>query len=50
LDQHPHGGYIRGKWEGLGEKKTDVPPYNLLLELFQEQPVALILDGVPDLV
>ena len=44
LDQHPHGGYIRGKWEGLGEKKTDVPPDNLLLELFQKQPVALILD------
>lgn len=44
FDQHPHGGYIRGKWEGLGEKKTDVPPDNLLLELFQNQPVALILD------
>jgi hypothetical protein len=44
LDRHPHGGYIRGRWEGLGERKTDVPPDNLLLELFQKQPVALILD------
>lgn len=44
LDQHPHGGYIRGKWEALGEKKTDVPPDNLLLELLRKKPVALILD------
>ena len=44
FDQHPHGGYIRGKWEGLGDKKTDVPPDSLLLELFKNQPVALILD------
>lgn len=44
LDQHPHGNYIRGKWEALGEKKTDVPPDRLLLELLQKQPVVLILD------
>lgn len=44
FDQHPHGKYIRGKWEGFGDKKTDVPPDNLLLELLQNHPVALILD------
>jgi hypothetical protein len=44
FDQHPHGDFIRGKWEGLGDKKTDVPPDNLILELLQKQPAALILD------
>lgn len=44
FDCHPHGQYIRGKWEGLGDKKTEVPPYNLILELLQKQPTALILD------
>ncbi|MGH7961971.1 MAG: DUF499 domain-containing protein, partial [Candidatus Binatia bacterium] len=44
LDNHPHGQFIRGKWEGLGEKKTDVPPDTLILELLRKQPVALLLD------
>jgi hypothetical protein len=44
FERHPHGNYVRGKWEGLGGQKTDVPPHHLLLELFQQQPVALILD------
>jgi hypothetical protein len=44
FDNHPHGGYCRGKWEGLGAKKTDVPSDEILLELFQHTPTALILD------
>ena len=44
LTGRPHGDYIRGKWEGMGKRKTDVPPIDLLLELFQKQPTALILD------
>jgi hypothetical protein len=44
FDNHPHGQFIRGKWEGLGEKKTDVPPDTLVLELLRKQPVALLLD------
>ena len=44
LDRHPHGDWARGKWEGLGDKKTDVFPYDILLELLQKQPTALILD------
>ena len=44
FENHPHGGYCRGKWEGLGEKKTDVPSDEILLELFQHTPTALILD------
>ncbi|WP_058554679.1 DUF499 domain-containing protein [Thiohalocapsa sp. ML1] len=44
FDNHPHGGYCRGKWEGLGAKKTDVPSDEILLDLFQHTPTALILD------
>jgi len=44
LDRHPHGAWARGKWEGLGQRKTDVFPHGLLVELFQKQPTTLILD------
>ena len=44
LDRHPNGNYIRGKWEGQGPSKTDIPSYNLIVELLQKQPTALILD------
>ncbi|MDQ8738735.1 DUF499 domain-containing protein [Paenibacillus sp. LHD-38] len=44
LERHPHGSYIRGKWEGLGDKKTDVLGYDLLLELLKLQPTSIILD------
>ncbi len=44
FDRHPHGQYIKGKWENLGEKKTDVPPHNLLLELLEKEPIVLLLD------
>lgn len=44
FDQHPHGQFIRGKWEGLGDKKTDVPPESLILELLRKQPTAILLD------
>ena len=41
---HPEGKWATGKWEGAGDKKTDVPSHALMLELFQKQPTALILD------
>jgi energy-coupling factor transporter ATP-binding protein EcfA2 len=41
---HPEGTYVRGKWEGRGENKTDVPGYALMLEMFKKQPTMLILD------
>ncbi|MBW4553282.1 MAG: DUF499 domain-containing protein [Aphanocapsa sp. GSE-SYN-MK-11-07L] len=41
---HPHGQYIQEKWVGMGDKKTDSPPYDLILELLQHRPVVLILD------
>jgi hypothetical protein len=44
FENHPHGGYCRGKWEGLGANKTDVPSDEILLEMFQHTPTALILD------
>lgn len=44
LEEHPEGNYIRGKWEGMGDKKTDILPYDLVLELLQKQPIVLILD------
>ena len=44
FERHPHGTYIRGKWEGQGPAKTEVPGTNLILELLQKKPTALILD------
>lgn len=44
FENHPKGQKFLGKWEGLGEKKTDVPSYELMVELFKEQPTILILD------
>lgn len=44
LERHPMGQYIRGKWEGQGDKKTDVLSYDLVLEMVKNQPTAIILD------
>ena len=44
FDRHPHGSFIKGKWEGLGAGKPDVPSDQLMLELFKNQPTALLLD------
>ena len=44
FDRHPHGSFIRGKWEGMGASKPDVPSDELILEMFRKQPTALLLD------
>ncbi|MCD2451124.1 ATP-binding protein [Methylicorpusculum oleiharenae] len=44
FDKHPNGAFIKGKWLGQGDNKTEVPGYELLVELFQQQPTLLILD------
>lgn len=44
FERHPKGQKYLGKWEGMGEKKTDVPSYDLMAEMFAEQPTVLILD------
>ncbi|MCP3685981.1 MAG: DUF499 domain-containing protein [bacterium] len=44
FEQHPYGDYCKGKWESLGDGKTDIPSDEILLELFKHTPTALILD------
>ncbi len=44
FDKHPYGDYCRGKWESLGDAKPDIPSDEILLEMFQNTPTALILD------
>jgi hypothetical protein len=45
FDRHPQGAQGRARWDSLGPlKKTQVPPTELLEELFAAQPTALILD------
>lgn len=44
FERHPKGQYIKGKWEAQGDKKTNVPGYDLLKEMFETQPTALVLD------
>ena len=44
FERHPHGTYIKGKWEGLGASRTDVPSDKLIVELLEKQPTMLLLD------
>ena len=44
FDRHPHGAEVRGMWKGRGDRRTDVPGYDLLLELVTRTPTALVLD------
>ncbi|MEQ1945260.1 DUF499 domain-containing protein [Mesorhizobium sp. VNQ89] len=44
FEQHPHGTYIKGKWEGMGAAKTDIPSDQLVLELLRHTPTMLLLD------
>src|SRR5690606_35154748 len=44
FNQHPHAKVIQGIWEHPGSNKTEVPSYELILKLFQEQLAMLILD------
>jgi hypothetical protein len=44
FDNHPTGTYIRGKWDAQGDRKTEVPGYDLIMELVTEKPTVLILD------
>jgi len=41
---HPKGDFIKGKWEGMGSAKPNVPSIDLLLEMFRAHPTALLLD------
>ncbi|HJW53974.1 MAG TPA: DUF499 domain-containing protein [Burkholderiaceae bacterium] len=44
FERHPYGTYIKGKWEGMGAAKTDIPSDKLILELLQHTPTMLLLD------
>jgi hypothetical protein len=44
FERHPHGTYIKGKWEGMGASKTDIPSDQLILELLRHTPTMLLLD------
>jgi hypothetical protein len=44
FERHPNGDYIKGKWEGMGAAKTDIPSDKLILELLQHTPTMLLLD------
>lgn len=44
FENHPRGSYIKGKWEGHGASKTEIPPDNLIIELLENKPTMLLLD------
>lgn len=44
FERHPHGTYIKGKWEGMGAGKTDIPSDQLILEMLRHAPTMLLLD------
>ena len=33
FERHPHGAFIKGKWEGMGDSKTEIPSDKLVIEL-----------------
>jgi hypothetical protein len=44
FDRHPNGKFIKGKWEGMGASKPNVPSIDLLMEMFRAKPTAILLD------
>jgi hypothetical protein len=44
FERHPHGTYVKGKWEGMGASKTDIPSDQLILEMLRHTPTMLLLD------
>lgn len=44
FENHPRGAFIRGKWEGQGASKTEIPSDKLIVELLENRPTMLLLD------
>jgi hypothetical protein len=44
FERHPFGERIRGKWEGMGAAKPDIPSDQLILEMLRHTPTMLLLD------
>lgn len=43
FERHPHGKYAEGKWQGLGDKKTDVPSDLILIEMLNKQGAGVVV-------
>ena len=44
FENHPRGAFIKGKWEGHGTSKTEIPSDKLIIELLENKPTMLLLD------
>jgi predicted ATPase len=44
FENHPHGAFIKGKWDGQGASKTEIPSDKLIIELLENKPTMLLLD------
>ncbi|MBR0946837.1 MULTISPECIES: DUF499 domain-containing protein [Bradyrhizobium] len=44
FENHPHGNFIKGKWDGQGASKTEIPSDKLIVELLENKPTMLLLD------
>lgn len=44
FENHPQGQLAKGKWIGKGASATNVPSKDLLIEMFEAKPTALLLD------
>lgn len=44
FENHPHGTFIKGKWEGQAASKTEIPSDRLIIELLENKPTMLLLD------
>ncbi|CAL8472419.1 DUF499 domain-containing protein [Caballeronia sp. S22] len=44
FENHPHGTFIKGKWEGQGASRTEIPSDKLIIELLENKPTMLLLD------
>ncbi|MBR1325724.1 DUF499 domain-containing protein [Bradyrhizobium ottawaense] len=44
FENHPHGDFIKGKWDGQGISKTEIPSDKLIVELLENKPTMLLLD------
>jgi hypothetical protein len=44
FERHPKGDHFRGKWDGMGTNKTDVPSDTLIREMLEQKPTILLLD------
>jgi len=44
FNNHPEGSFTKGKWEGMGGNRTEVPPRSLIEDMLKAHPVMLLID------